>query len=121
MMPVMVVADAAPVWVAHIRGSPAACVCVGGCVQRWRPQTSYFRVGSQASSVHHRVALQIDRSCPQLDAGDKKPGPEHQLLVSRSPGGTGERARQVSGSSIGGRYRGSESYWRDGKIARTLR
>ena len=30
-MTVMVVADAAPVWVAHIRGSPAACVCVGVC------------------------------------------------------------------------------------------
>jgi len=36
----MVVADAAPVWVAHIRGSPAACVCVCVCVWRRRQQTS---------------------------------------------------------------------------------
>jgi len=31
------------------------------------------------------------------------------------------RARPVSGSSIGGRYLGPAAYWRDGKIARTLR
>ena len=44
MMPatmlVMVVADAEPVRVAHIRGSPAACVCVW----RRRQQTPYLRV-----------------------------------------------------------------------------
>ena len=74
MMPatmlVMVVADAEPVRVAHIRGSPAACMCV--CVAAAETADVLLTGGLQASSVAHATGLHCGsgRSCPQLAAGD---------------------------------------------------